>query len=129
MTEILEKNQIEISQEKGIQEKLISELLDLKNKYKDFPKNKNEIVHSNTSEVLHKAQNGWFVLLNGVLTEVLCVANQEDINLSDEIIQEIKKYNKKVCTLEFSSRDTTKEDIESAEKIIDKVIDELEDSI
>lgn len=104
--------------------KLIKDLQHLKIDFKDgIPE---EIKHSTSKDSGWKVQKLWFVHVYTVLGDVLSTYYNDD-SFSQELFNELLGYYKKLTNDNnpFKNRNTTQEDIDEAESMIDKVIVEL----
>ncbi len=85
-----------------------------------------EIKNSTDKDKNYKARDAWFQLVSFQLYKLTEANKKRLIDLSPKIISNIKIFEEKFENQEFSLRDTTEEDINLANKIIDEILAELE---
>jgi hypothetical protein len=85
-----------------------------------------EVVHSdNIKEKEYKGRKHWWQCVTLLLDDF---ANEQK-TLSSNLEHEVNDFCKEYCSSEFTRRLTTKEDIEKANKIVNKVLTEVSEKL
>jgi hypothetical protein len=109
-----------------IKQEIISNLCDLKNNYKDgIP---SEIKHSTSVDSGWKVQRGvWFQDVANTLSDILKKSRRGEIIISKGLFDETFAYYNNLTSEENSlkQRLTKQEDIDEAESVINKILNEL----
>ncbi|MBU1037372.1 hypothetical protein KKF32_05130 [Patescibacteria group bacterium] len=112
------ETQLEITQE-TIKEQIITKLKELQDKLED----------SGSLDLILKDEikgNNLFQIISFQLSDILRESEKDKTLISPELSHEIREYLTTIHTLEFNQKSKTREDIDSADAIIDKILTELE---
>ena len=105
---------------------LIRNLRHLKNDYKNgIP---NEIKHSTSEDSDWKVRKGWFHGVVSLFDELLYQVGIKNISISEDFFKELFEWTEKLTSEDnpFKNRLTKQSDIDETERMINKVIIELE---